>query len=119
MRLLTATEVEAFIEAKPVAAIHFDAEWDTNYRTIGRRKMEEAEQALGELVNFGEVDCDLAPKLAKSVPVLNVPSVAYYRNGVLIAALVGTEQDVRGGVERILRGEAIGGEGAAIHDRGQ
>ena len=119
MRLLTGTEVEAFIAAKPAAAIHFDAEWDTNYRTIVRRKMEEAEQALGEQVNFGEVDCDLAPELAKSVPVLNVPSVAYYRKGVLIGALVGTEQDVRGGLERILRGEAIGGEGVAIPDRGQ
>jgi thioredoxin-like negative regulator of GroEL len=119
MRLLTGTEVETFIAAKPAAAIHFDAEWDTNYRTIVRRKMEEAEQALGEQVNFGEVDCDLAPELANSVPVLNVPSVAYYRKGVLIAALVGTEQDVRGGLERILRGEAIGGEGATIPDRGQ
>ena len=28
MRLLTETEVEAFIAAKPAAAIHFDAEWD-------------------------------------------------------------------------------------------
>src|SRR5580700_11524451 len=114
MRLLTGTEVEAFIAAKPAAAIHFDAEWDTNYRTIVRRKMEEAEQGLGEQVNFGEVDCDLVPELAKSVPVLNVPSVANYRKGVLIATLVGTEQDVRGGLERILRGEAIGGEGATI-----
>jgi thioredoxin-like negative regulator of GroEL len=117
MRLLTGTEVEAFIAAKPAAAIHFDAEWDTNYRTIVRRKMEEAEQVLGEQVNFGEVDCDLAPELAKSVPVLNVPSVAYYRKGVLIAALVGTEQDVRGGLERILRGEAIGVVGVPIPDR--
>jgi hypothetical protein len=33
--------------------------------------------------------------------------------------LVGTEQDVRGGLERMLRGEAIGGEGAPIPDRGQ
>jgi Thioredoxin len=117
MRLLTGTEVEAFIGAKPAAAIHFDAEWDTNYRTIVRRKMEEARQALGEQVNFGEVDCDLEAELAKSVPVLNVPSVAYYRNGVLIAALIGTEQDVRGGLERILRGESIGG--SAVPDRGQ
>ena len=112
MRLLTGTELEAFIAAKPAAAIHFDAEWDTNYRTLVRRKMEEARQALGEQVNFGEVDCDLAPELAKSVPVLNVPSVAYYRKGVLIAALIGTEQDVRGGLERILRG-VVPSKGAA------
>ena len=81
--------------------------------------MEEAEQALREQVNFGEVDCDLAPELAKSVPVLNVPSVAYYHKGVLIAALVGTEQDVRSGLKRILRSEAIGGEGATTPVRGQ
>ncbi len=116
-RLLTGTEVEAFITAKPAAAIHFDAEWDTNYRAIVRHKMEEAEHVPGEQVNFGEVDCDLAPELAKSVSVLNVPSVAYYRKGVLIAALVGTEQDVRGGLERILRGEAIEGENSAIPNR--
>jgi len=90
MRLLTGTEVQAFIAAKPAAAIHLDAEWDTNYRTIVRHKMEEAEQALGDQVNFGEVDCDLVPELARSVPVLNVPSVAYYRKGKLIAVLVGT-----------------------------
>jgi hypothetical protein len=119
MRLLTGAEVQAFIAAKPAAAIHFDAEWDTTYRTIVQRKMEDAQQALGEQVNFGEIDCDLAPELAKSVPVLNVPSVAYYLKGVLIAAVIGTEQDVRGGLERTLRGETIGGEGSAIPDQGQ
>jgi thioredoxin-like negative regulator of GroEL len=108
MRLLTRTDVESFVAAKQAAAIHFDAEWDRNHRTVVRRKMEEAEQVLGEQVNFGEVDCDLAPELAKSVPVLNVPSVVYYREGKLIAALVGAEQDVRDSLERILRGEPIG-----------
>ena len=117
MRLLTWTEVQAFIAAKPAAAIHLDAEWDTSYRTIVRRKMKEAEQALGDQVNFGEVDCDLVPELARSVPVLNVPSVAYYRKGKLIVVLAGTEQDVRGGLECILRGEAIGGDGRTIPDR--
>ncbi len=112
MRLLTRTEVEAFILAKPAAAIHFDAEWNMNYRTIVRCKMEEAERTLRAQVNFGEVDVDLEPDLAKSVPVLNVPTVAYYRKGTLIAASVGTEQDVGGSLERILRGEAIGGESA-------
>jgi len=109
MQLLTRTDLESLVATKPAAAIHFDAEWDKNYRTVVRRKMEEAEQALAEQVNFGEVDCDLAPDLAKSIPILNVPSVVYYREGKLVAALVGKEQDVRGSLERILRGEPIAG----------
>jgi thioredoxin-like negative regulator of GroEL len=108
MRRLTLTDAGSFVTAKPAAVVHFDAEWDKNYRTILRPKMEEAEQALGEQINFGEVDCDLAPELAKSIPVLNVPSVVYYRDGKVIAAVVGAEQDVLGNLERILRGEPIG-----------
>jgi thioredoxin-like negative regulator of GroEL len=70
--------------------------------------MEEAERALAERVNFGEVDCDRAPELAKALPVRNVPSVAYYREGKLIATLIGAGQDVKGCLERVLRGEPIG-----------
>jgi thioredoxin-like negative regulator of GroEL len=108
MQLLTRTDVESFVAARQAAAIHFDAEWDSKYRTVVRRKIEEVKRDLGEQVNFGEVDCDLAPELAKLVPVLNVPTVVYYRDGKLVAVLVGAGQDVRGILERILRGETIG-----------
>ena len=108
MQLLTKTDAESFVAAKPAAAVHFDAEWDKKYRTILRRKMEEAEHVLGEQVSFGEVDCDLAPDLAKAIPVVNVPSVVYYLEGKLVAALVGAEQDVLGNLEHLLRGEPIG-----------
>jgi thioredoxin-like negative regulator of GroEL len=108
MRLLTKTDAESFVAVKPASAVHFDAEWDERYRTILRGKMEEAEQVLGEQVNFGEVDCDLSPELAKAIPVVNVPSVAYYLDGKLIAALVGAEQDVLGNLERLLHGEPFG-----------
>jgi thioredoxin 1 len=103
MRLLTGGEFESFVAAKPAAAIHFDAAWDKTYRPIVRRKMENAKENLDEQVNFGEVDCDCDPELAKSIPVLNVPSVAYYRNGTLIRVLVGAEQNVQIHLERILR----------------
>lgn len=108
MRLLTGADIESFVAAKPSAAIHFDAEWDKSYRTLVRGKMKDAEQSLGEQVNFGEADCDRDPELAKSIPVLNVPLVAYYRNGRLIAALIGAQQNVRSRLQRILRGEPIG-----------
>jgi hypothetical protein len=91
----------AFIAAKSAVAVHFDAEWISANRAITRRQMGEAKSRLGERVNFLEVDCDVAPELAKSIPILNVRSVAYYADGKLIAVLIRTNQNVRGRLERI------------------
>lgn len=110
MRLLTNIDFQSFVEAKQAAAVHFDAEWDFAYRPILQRQMLEAEEVLADRVNFGEVDCDRNLDLARSIPIPNVPSVAYYRNGELVAALVGAEQNVRARIERVLRGESIGYE---------
>ena len=107
MRLLTAGDIASFLAGKPAAAIHFDASWDAKYRAVTRSAMADAEQVLAHRVNFGEVDCDNDPELAKSIPILNVPSVAYYREGKLVGALIGVEQNVRLHLERILRGDAI------------
>jgi thioredoxin-like negative regulator of GroEL len=98
----------SFIAAKSAAAVHFDAEWNISYRAVTRRQMQEAEASLSEQVNFGEVDCDASPELAKSTCLLNIPSVAYYKDGKLVAVLVGARQNVRARLERILRGESIG-----------
>jgi thioredoxin-like negative regulator of GroEL len=108
MKPLNSQQFESFIAAKRVAAVHFDAEWNESYRAVARRQMREAEASLGEQANFGEVDCDASPELARSIRILNVPSVAYYADGKLIAVLVGAKQDVRARLERILRGESIG-----------
>jgi thioredoxin-like negative regulator of GroEL len=108
MRLLTSDELPDFVAAKAAAAIHFDAEWDFHLRDQTRRTMLEAEQALGDRANFGEIDVDKELALAKSIPVCNVPLVAYYRDGELVAALIGTAQNVRARLERVLRGESIG-----------
>jgi thioredoxin-like negative regulator of GroEL len=108
VRQLTTADFESFISAKSAAAIHFDSAWDVRYRPILHDKMLEAEGVLGHQANFGEVDCDSNPELAKSIPVQNVPLVAYYRDGKLIAALVGAGQDVGARLRRILLGQAIG-----------
>jgi thioredoxin family protein len=111
MQLLSSEEFKSFVEAKPAAAVHFDAEWDSRYRPVAHRRMLDAEEALADQVNFDEVHCESNPELAKSVPILNVPSVAYYRNGTLIAALFGAEQNVRARLER------TGGRDASGKDR--
>ena len=108
MRQLTSAEFQSFIEAKSAAAIHFDAEWDVAYRPLLRQEMLEAEKELGDRANFGEVDVDRYMELAKSVRLRSVPTVGYYRDGQLVALLPGCRQNVRGRLERVMRGEAIG-----------
>jgi hypothetical protein len=46
--------------------------------------MFEAEKELGGRANFGEVDVDRDMELVKSVRLLNVPTVGYYRDGQLV-----------------------------------
>lgn len=107
MRLVTQTDIAVFLAEKPAAAIHFDTNWDAKYRAIIRSAMADAERVLADSVNFGEVDCDRDPELAKSIPILNVPSVAYYRDGKLVGALIGAGQNVRVHLDRVLRGDPI------------
>ena len=55
MRILTSAEFQSFVGANQAAAVHFDADWDIDYRPITRRLMLKAEEVLGDQVNFGEV----------------------------------------------------------------
>jgi thioredoxin-like negative regulator of GroEL len=107
-RQITASEYQDFVREKRAAAIHFDAEWDASYRCITRLRMQEAEEALSNRANFAEVHVDRDIPLAKSVHLLGVPAVAYYRDGSLVAVLSGVRQNVRERVERILGGETVG-----------
>lgn len=107
-RLSSAAELESFVKEKPFAIVHFDAVWDVRHYPIARRKILDAEKSFSEQVSFGEVDCDQSPDLARSIRVSNVPLVAYYCQGQLIAALTGTRQNIQLRLERLLRGEAIG-----------
>jgi thioredoxin-like negative regulator of GroEL len=108
VRQLTSAEFESFIAAKPAAAIHFDADWDVAYRPLMRISMLDAAKALADKANFGDVNVDRNVELAKAVRLLNVPAVGYYRDGCLVALLIGARQNVRRRLERVICGEAIG-----------
>jgi thioredoxin-like negative regulator of GroEL len=108
MRKITTEEYEAFISEEPFAVVHFDAEWDHGYRPIACKRMIEAQVAFTQRVCFGEIDVDAAVDLARAIPILNVPTIAYYRHGELVAALIGADQNVKSRVDRMMRGEPIG-----------
>lgn len=105
MRLLTQADFAFFLAERPAAAIHFDANWDAKYLAVTRSVMADAQRVLATHVNFGEGDCD--SELAKSIPILNVPSVAYCRDGNLVGALIGAKQNMGLHLERVLRGDPI------------
>jgi ABC-type uncharacterized transport system auxiliary subunit len=108
VRQLSTSDLEAFLAEKTAAAIHIDAAWDVGHRPVTRAKMIEAENVLADRASFGEIDCDRNAEWAKSLPLLGVPAVAYYRDSKLLATLLGTRQNIRARLERVLRGEPIG-----------
>jgi hypothetical protein len=46
--------------------------------------------------------------VATSIPILNVPTVAYYKGGRLVAALISAMQDVTARIQAMLDGKSIG-----------
>ncbi len=117
VRQLTGEDYTHFVREKRAAAIHFDAHWNVGHRPVMRRQMQEAEEALSEQCNFGEIDCDRDTPLAKAVRLPGIPAVAYYLEGNLVALLLGIRQNVRARIERVLRGEPIGYEDGLGGDR--
>lgn len=107
-RNLASDNYQDFIRQKRAAAVHFDADWDVGYRPVTRRKMSDAADVLGEVVNFGEVDWDREVELMKSLRVISVRTVAYYLEGNLVAVLPGARQNILGRLERLLQGHQIG-----------
>jgi thioredoxin-like negative regulator of GroEL len=107
MQRLTSQTFHSFLSSHRIAAVHFDAEWDA-HRARVRQSMLDAEATLSDCAGFAEVDVDTSVDLARSIGVANVPLVAYYRDGQLVAALVGADQNVKARTERVLRGDPIG-----------
>ena len=104
---ISENEFEPFLQEKEYTVVLFDAPWDVGPGAIIRPLFEKAAGALNSQVNFGEVNCDEFSRV-KSIPILNVPTVAYYKGRQLIAALIGAQQDVTRRTQAMLDGEQIG-----------
>lgn len=107
-RKLSDDEYESFLSEKKFAVILFDAPWDVGPGAEIRPRFEKAVALFGERVNFGEINVDESARVAKSIPIVSIPNVAYFKNGRLIAALVGENQDVAARTQAVLDGAPIG-----------
>src|SRR5262249_4032471 len=108
MRQLTGAEFQSFVAAKQAAAICFDAAWDATAHPLIRQRMLKAENEFRDIANFGRVDVQRDMELAEAMHLLNVPTVGYYRDGQVVALLIGGRQNVCRRLERVMRGEVIG-----------
>lgn len=106
--LWTKENFEAFVRSKPLAVIQFDATWDVAHRPAAQRQMRLAQLKFETAVAFAEVDIDVEPELFQLIGALNIPAIGYYRNGILVAALIGADQDVAGRIDRLKCNQKIG-----------
>ena len=96
-------------EADPIVAVkrsvlgivHFDAEWD-GHRPAMAKKLLAGVEACQHPVAVQYVDDH--PDIARSRGLLNVPSLAYYRDGECVAVVIGLAQDVPENLELLRAG---------------
>ncbi len=122
MEIRSVSEVgyESFLREKEYAVILFDASWDVGPGAMIRPRFERAAQAFTDRVNFGEANCDELVRLATLIRLENVPAVAYYKVGRLIAVLIGGLQDVTARTRAMLEGRRIGrNDGWNVDDEGK
>src|SRR5688572_15373793 len=104
MERLSKSGIAAFLARRPFSVVHIDADWDGHRKAVADR-IGIIESQFAQSVSFGYVDCDQEGEYAREIDILNVPSVAYYRGTSLCAVVIGTQQDIAGNIERLMRGE--------------
>ena len=95
-----------FLAQRPFAVVHVDAQWD-GYRLLLEKKIGAIEPQFQNEVSFGYVDCDQEQEYAREIGIVNVPSMAYYRDGELTALVVGVQQDLAENIRRVMQGEVL------------
>jgi hypothetical protein len=100
---LTESQLKLLLLNKPYSVIHIDADWD-NYRFKVEKQIESIKAQFEAEVNFGYIDCDQEQNYAKSVGLLNTPSIAYYHKEELVSVIIGVNQDIKQNIEDLKNG---------------
>ena len=108
MYKLSENNYESFLRRMEYTVVLLDASWDVGPGGVIRPRFEEAARAFDGRVGFGEVNCDECVFVARSVGIVSVPTVAYYKGGQLIVALVGSNQNIIARTQAMMDGMWIG-----------
>ena len=107
MLKLTADEITLIVENSDIAVVHLDAEWD-GYRLAIERKINEIlAQHPPTDVAFAYVDVDEQLELARSLKVINVPTLVYFRHGRVVGSVIGQGQDISANIARVRSGDQL------------
>ena len=88
---LTPATFASFVRANLYAVIHFWAVWNAHDRVMDNLLAQQMPEDLRELVAFASFDVDPPEHhdLCHLHTVLNVPFLAFYRDGLLIRSVTG------------------------------
>ena len=105
MRIVTRANYEAFIRSRPVAVILLDANWTGRLGKAMKSLFIQAERELGDVVAFGVVDVNAEGDLSRSsLPVGNVPAIAYFNDASRVNIVIGLTQDISGNIRKLMEG---------------
>ena len=107
MRKCNSDEVRKMIAEGDIVVIHLDALWNGQRIPI-ENKIQQIVEMNPLDVQFAYVDSDEEQEFARSMELKNVPTVAYFRRGKLIATVIGQGQDVAGNIGKVRDGALIG-----------
>ena len=106
MRIATRANFDSFIRSENVAVILLDASWTSRLGKAMKSLFVQAEHELGDLVAFGSVDVDVEGELCRaSLPVGNVPAIAYFKGSSCVNIVIGLTQDIPGNIRKIMEGQ--------------
>lgn len=79
-----------FIKSKPVAVIHFWAAWN-RYDEEMKDRLKQVGASFTDQIAIGSIDTDRQEmwELTKELKVMNLPALAYYKNGHHIETAIG------------------------------
>jgi hypothetical protein len=108
MKQLKGDEIREWVKSHRYAVIHIDAEWDRYGDEVQKQMKMAAEDFSGE-VALGYVDADTEGDYAREIELGNVPTVAYYRDGELVARVVGASRYLSENI-RVLKAGGVPGK---------
>ena len=106
--VITGNNYQAFINESEFAVVLVDTGWDVRGMAKIQPTFRKAIKEYAGAVSFAQFDPEIEVNLANHFNIRNMPTVLYFRNGELVAALVSASQNISGRVKALIQNEGIG-----------
>lgn len=92
-----------FVQSCAVSLIHFWADWNAHDYQM-KDRLKELEASYSGLVCFASVDVSInvGNKIFGEIKIINVPALAYHKNGNYIETVIGLTQPIEEKLNKLL-----------------